>query len=536
MGTTGEVEVIVVGTGAAGLAAALSAHRAGASVQILEKAAVCGGTTAKSLGAHWIPNNRFMRGKGILDCRPDAVRYMARVAYPSLYDSEAPSFGLPKNDLRLIEAYYDRGDEATRNLMKMGALESFPVFDFPDFYAHLPEDKAPHHGRLLLPTAPHKIAERAGGRLVGKLKEATIKHGIPILYNQRVDRLRMNSRGQIIGVGAGSSDFLARKAVIFCTGGFAHTPELIRQNLNVPIHGVCAVAASQGDFISIAQTARAKMNNMRGAWWTEIALEAAISDPEFNYIGFIPGDSSIVVNRHGNRVYNEKTLGHERTLVHFQQVDGPEYPNRLLFLIYDQRTADIFGRRTAVLGNPYPIPHPDAAADYVIKGWTLRDLRSMITDRLKLLDRHTEGFDLASDFESNLSDTVARFGLFASTGIDSDFHRGETEIECFNHGPCATDNLGPNPTMHPFGSDGPYYAIILAPGILDTNGGPKINELGQILDIDDLPIPGLYGAGNCISCPAGEGYWGGGTSIGLALVFGYIAGEQASREPIKVLQ
>ena len=107
-----EVDVLVAGSGIGGLGTAAIAAANGAEVAVVEKAATIGGTTAKSAAYMWIPNNRYLREAGGTDPRPDALRYMAKLARPRLYDPDHPSLGLPEWEYAGIAAFYDHASEA----------------------------------------------------------------------------------------------------------------------------------------------------------------------------------------------------------------------------------------------------------------------------------------------------------------------------------------------------------------------------------------------------------------------------------------
>jgi hypothetical protein len=117
-----EADVVVVGTGAAALSAAATAQSLGNQVIVLEKANVVGGTTAKSGGVYWVPNNSFMAAEGIEDPKADAIAYMARLAFPDLFDESSPTFGMPEHEYGLIVAFYDNGPTAIDLMGEIGAL------------------------------------------------------------------------------------------------------------------------------------------------------------------------------------------------------------------------------------------------------------------------------------------------------------------------------------------------------------------------------------------------------------------------------
>jgi hypothetical protein len=174
----------------------------------------------------------------------------------------------------------------------------------------------------------------------------------------------------------------------------------------------------------------------------------------------------------------------------------------------------------------------------VLSSDDLRGLAAAIAARLGELAPRTGGFSLSPAFAANLEATIARFNGFARTGVDLDFQRGTAAYDREWHavfspmkeGTSTPANSGPNPTMHPFAGEGPYFAIMLAAGALDTNGGPQIDASARVLDTRDRPIPGLYGAGNCIASPSRFAYWGAGHTLALSMTFGYIAANAAHRE------
>ena len=147
-------DIVIVGSGAAGSSAAVAAATNGASVIMLEKMPFLGGTTLKSDGVFWTPNNPLMREQGIVDDRADALRYMVRLSYPTRYDPNDAHLGVSEREYKLIATFYDNASPAVEKLMAAGALKifnwkSWDGKNFPDYYSQLPENKAPR-GRGLV--------------------------------------------------------------------------------------------------------------------------------------------------------------------------------------------------------------------------------------------------------------------------------------------------------------------------------------------------------------------------------------------------
>ena len=261
-----------------------------------------------------------------------------------------------------------------------------------------------------------------GGEVAIETMSAAAKSdGVDVRTGHRVQRLIKNSAGEVIGVEAdtpkGKKRFFARKAVVFCTGGFTHNVELRKNFQAVPIYGGCAANSNEGDFVYIASTVGAQLRNMNYAWMCPIVFEKAMArDPEL--IGtFSPsGNSMIYVNKEGRRVANEKLAYNEMAQTFFQW-DGAksEYPNLLLIAVWDQRSqdhsaSDEYGR--------FIVP-PGASDKHVIKGATLATLSQAIGERLARYKKVTGGLALAPDFEKTLASTIERFNGFAPAAATS---------------------------------------------------------------------------------------------------------------------
>ena len=541
-------DVLVVGSGAAGASAAIFAKDAGAGeVVLVEKALLFGGTTAKSGGVYWIPNNSFLRERGITTPRNAMLREMASHSYPHLYQGDSPTLGLPENEYELLVAFYDNAAPAVERLAEIGALVSqpaeVPFGPMPDYFEDSREDLVPVDRRLWPRKADGSFG--LGDEMVRQLKSGCEQIGVEIRMGEAAAKILANEEGQVVGLETqrtdGSSRRLrARRGVIFGSGGYTHNAEMMLHYQPGPLYGGCAVPTNQGDFITMAGALGAKMGHMQSAWYAEIVLEQALqfsSTPDDVFMP--PGDSMILVNRLGKRVVNEKANYNERTQAHFYwDPVSHDWPNRFLFMVYDQRTAELYGGR-------FPLPAAGTQAPYVLKADTLTDLAREIDARLEGYADRTGGFTLDIEFPDRLASQIRRFNKFADKGVDLEFDRGghvydrdwHSRIWSFpNQDTEHALGTKPNPTMHPISADGPYYAIVLAAGTLDTNGGPVIDSNAQVLDVHSRPIAGLYGAGNCIASPTGRYYYGGGGTLGPALAFAYIAGRTVAAEPVKMVK
>jgi len=530
-----EYDIIVVGGGGAGLPSALFSCWLGNEVLLLEKAPELGGTAKKAAFWYWVPNNKAMQAMGTADPKADFMRYVARLARPQSYDPKHLRNGLSEWEYAMCEAIYDSASPATELLSEKGALPYRHCAPVPDYWAELPEDKAPQ-GRVLIPRDARDTMSDGGEVGIRTMSAAARRDGIDIRTGHRVESVFRDEEGAVVGVEASASGgrrfrARARKAVIFATGGFTHDPVLRSNFLSVPALGGCAALTNEGDFIRISSTLGVQLRNMNYAWMCPVSLEKAVArDPSLSGMFSVAGDSMIFVDKRGHRVINEKLAYNELAQTFFQWDPArAEYPYLVLISVWDQRAQDHsasteYGR----------LPAPPGADDrHVIKGDTLESLGKAIGDRLERYSHVTGGLKLTGDFAANLRKSVERFNSFAASGKDPDFRRGDRAVEQLFNGAVKDEPGRTNPTMWPISGTGPYYAALVTGGTLDTKGGPKTSPDGHVLDLHDRPIPGLYGVGNCVASASGRAYWAGGATLGPIIAFAYRAARAANAEPVR---
>lgn len=282
-----EVDIVVVGSGAAAYLAALTAAENGVEVIMVEKAADIGGTTARSGGGFWIPNNRFQKENGIEDSKEYALPYMARYSFPQLYNPEDQYLGLPKHEYNLMSTYYDTASKVVEFMEKTGKIKLMmdvnwtgnPNVDYMDSY---PENKGVR-GRTLFTVDPEGN-RGMGFELIRQLGVWRDRLNVPVLLNHRVVEILTNHEGDVVGVtalkGEEEVNISAKKAVIFGSGGFTHNRELMLRFQRGPSMGGCAAPTNTGDFVLMGGAVGAQLGNMANAFRGEVVLEQALTDPE----------------------------------------------------------------------------------------------------------------------------------------------------------------------------------------------------------------------------------------------------------------
>ncbi|KAF9561017.1 hypothetical protein EC968_005941 [Mortierella alpina] len=540
-----EYDVVVVGSGAAGMTAALTAKKRGLSVVVVEKSAYFGGSTARSGGGIWLPNNSVNVSAGVPDSPEQAATYLSQVVGP-------------KVPIERQQAFLEQGPKMLDFVMDNSPLRFRFMKNYSDYYPDLPG--ALDIGRAIEPfqvnakllgSERHKInppyiknpsaaviygadykwlilagvnikglatalkctlaALKAvalgqkpltmGSGLAAGLRLGLMDAGVPVWLNSPlVDLVQDNDsiNGVIIEQNGVRCTIRAKKGVIVSSGGFEHNAEMRDRFQQQPVSTSWTVGSKDntGDGIRAGAKVGAALDLMDDAWWGP-----TIPVPGEPYFCLsersLPG--AVFVNKHGERFVNEAAPYCEVVQTMYKQDrsdDGSEIPT---WMIVDQKYRNRYLFKD-VLGR-FPIP----------KLW----YESGVVKKAKTLQKLAQDIQVPPD---TLQATVARFNGYARTGVDEDFGRGNNMYDRFYTDPAVK----PNHCLAPL-EKGPFYAFKMVPGDLGTRGGIVTDASARALRPDGTLIKGLWAAGNASSAVMGNRYAGPGSTIGPAMTFGYIA-------------
>jgi 3-oxosteroid 1-dehydrogenase len=544
-----EADLVVVGSGAAGMAGAVTAAISGGTVVVVEKAHVLGGTSAIAGGGAWLPLNHHELAQGVDDSREDALAYVRACCgdaidddvAEALIDNAAPLLrfleeeaGCSFRPYPLTGPTYDyrpelqggrRGGRAVtpartttdglgdwRFKLRVGGQSAW-VFDKLEYFARSlhaqpPAENAPGRAGLLSDGREEDLAN--GAALLAQLLKACLAHDVPIELSCPAEQLLVED-GRVVGVrvrrDGATFKLRARGGVLLATGGFSHNDELKRRWLDRPLVGACEILENQGDGHLMGLDVGAQLAAVTDASWT----------PQGGGPRQLP--HAIIVNARGRRFVNEGTSYYDLCEA-FGTKTGQAGPKNVpAWIVFDGRCAERYetaARMAARAGLPSPPGEVDLSDD--IARVRLPDQQPVfVGETLEALAAQV-GIDPAG-----LTETVDRFNGFARAGRDDDFGRGDSAYDREWGDP----RHGPNPSLGTL-ERAPFYASPVFPGALGTKGGLRVNGSAQVLLArTSEPIPGLYAAGACSSCVYPGAYPGMGATIGAGMTFGYIAARHA---------
>ena len=560
---TYECDALVVGSGAAGLSAAVTAGHHGLKVLVVEKEPRFGGTTARSGGWLWIPNTSLARAWGIVEDPEQARTYLRHEAGNAF-------------DAARVDAFLTAGPEAVDFFTSKTAVRFDMPLTFPDYHAEAPGGAQGGRSMVTRPFDGHElgphiknlggplpeltvfgmmlgsgkeiihfmrvtkslasalyVAKRLskhlvdvmrhgrgmtltnGNALAGRLARSAFDLNIPLWLSSPVRELIVEDgavRGAIVEREGRPVRVHAKRGVILACGGFPH--DVARRQKMFPHapsgleHFSPGPAGNTGDGLRLAESAGGRVEDSlpNAAAWVPVSITTRKDGSKGVMPHFIdrakPG--VIAVMRDGRRFANEGNSYHDFV----QEMMKAARPGEEIaaWLVCDHRTLRKYG-----LGCVPPFPMPlrhHLRTGYLKRGATLAELAGRA------------GIDAKA-----LETTVAEFNKDAAEGRDPAFGKGSRAYNRYQG-----DALhGPNPCIAPL-EHAPFYAIKLVIGDLGTYAGVKTDTNARALDADKQPIKGLYAVGNDMASIMGGNYPGAGITLGPALTFGYIAGRHIAAE------
>lgn len=552
-----DCDVLIVGSGAAGLSAAVTAAWHGQKVIVVEKDAVFGGATAWSGGWAWVPCNPLAKRARIiedvelprtylkhelgerydpamidafLEAGPRMVAFFERHTRLQFADGNAiadihgDTPGAGTGGRSVIAAPYNGREvgkllKRLRKTMRETSFMGMPIMAGPDLAAFLNLTRSlpaawhvtKRFGRHLIDLALHGRALQLvnGVALVARLAKSAEDLGVLLWESAPVTSLTQDEAGvtgAVVKTTRGDIRIRARKAVVLAAGGFANDIERRKalfprtptghEHLALPPLGV------NGDGLTLGESAGGQINSDLHSTvaWAPVS-RVTHSDGSIGHFPHIierakPGIIGVLSN--GQRFVNEANGYYDYVTAMVEQAPAGEPVASWLICTHD------FQRRYGLgISRPFPIPvGPFIQSGYLKSAYTLEGLARVC------------GIDA-----KGLQTTVDDYNRHAQTGQDPQFGRGSTPYNRKQGDPLHQ----PNPCVAPI-SKGPFYAVKVEPGCFGTFAGLKTNEHAQVLNADGQAIKGLYAAGTDMASIMGGYYPAGGINLGPALTFGYIAG------------
>jgi succinate dehydrogenase/fumarate reductase flavoprotein subunit len=555
-------DLLVIGSGAGGLSAAVTAAHLGLKVIVIEKEAQYGGTTAWSGGWMWIPRNPLAVEGGITEPIDKPLSYLRHELGAQFDEARA-------------RAFLDNGPRMVEFFRSKTALQFIDGNGVPDFHGRTPDAStggrsicaAPFDGRRLAgniktlkpplpettlwgmgiasgaelrhflnatrkPTSFWHVAKLVlrhwrdlllhqrgmrlvnGNALVAGLAASAFEAGVEIRVNSPARRL-LTANGKVSGAVVvspeGDIEIRAARGVVLACGGFPHDvarkEELLPHAPTGREHWSAASGGSTGDGLRLGESVGGTVARdlVQSAALAPVSLvqRADGSVAHFPHLIERAKPGLIAVTAAGRRFTNEADSYYDfmRDLIEATPKGQPVQA----WLLCDHGFIRRYG-----LGAVKPAPMPLGSMlrnGYLKRGSTLAELARAC------------GIDAAG-----LQATVQRYNQQSAEGTDTDFAKGETAYNRFQGDPAAGQ---PNPCMAPL-ERGPFYAVKLLPGSLGTFAGLRVNASAQVLDSTGQPIAGLYAGGNDMNSMMGGNYPSGGITLGPAMTFGFIAAHHAA--------
>ncbi|MEX0407439.1 FAD-dependent oxidoreductase [Aquibium sp. LZ166] len=542
-----EFDVVVVGSGAGGMTTAVVCAKHGLKVLVVEKADVFGGTTAYSGGVAWIPNHHHMKSVGVDDSRDKVLEYL-KACLGNYYEATK------------IEAFVDNGPRMLEYVEADTELEFVPT-PTPDYLPTKPgasryrgvlareydgSKLGPYFKKLRRPLPEFTVfdsmqvagadivplrkafrtwsgfihttrmvanymADRlrhgrstrlvSGNALAGRLLKSAIDAGVT-LWSETAAKEVLTEDGRVTGLVVerdGRETKLAATAVVLASGGFGANREMREKFIPMARdHVSIQPEANVGDGVLMGVRAGGELveDNPSNGIYIPVSKvrdkDGTVKRfPHIMIDRYMPG--SIGVDPTGRRFVNEAD-SYQHFVMTMQQLGISK-----VHMIADRRFLRTYGMG---LARPFPYPVRRWVENgYLIEAPTLAELARRI------------GVDAAT-----LEQTVERFNKHAREGRDPDFARGDDAHSRFR----GDQENKPNPSLAPILKP-PFYAIALIPGDLSTVAGLRTDASARVLDGDGRAIAGLYAVGLDMNSMTRGLYPAGGSSLGPAMTFGYIA-------------